>query len=177
MKITHNRLLEVLDYSKTTGDFTWRIPKKRIICGTCAGSAHGEGYIEIGIDHQRYLAHRLAWFYVTGKWPAKDVDHKNHIRNDNRWKNLRRATRSQNLQHCVKSANRSSRFIGVSYDKDRSKWCAYVSLNKNGKLRCLHVGRFSTEDAAARARDKKVRELGLTWKTLNFGRGHRALKR
>lgn len=42
------------------------------------------------------MAHVLAWAFMTGEWPNTDVDHKNNIRNDNRWENLRLATRSQN---------------------------------------------------------------------------------
>lgn len=33
---------------------------------------------------------------MTGKWPIALMDHKNRIRDDDRWKNLREARRDQN---------------------------------------------------------------------------------
>lgn len=47
----------------------------------------------------QYRSGRLAFLYMTGHWPEWDVDHKNRKRGDDRWKNLREATRSQNLRN------------------------------------------------------------------------------
>lgn len=172
-KVRHARLLQVLRYSKTSGHFTWlsRMGKNNNI-GKRAGGLR-DGYVVISIDGREYPASQLAWFYVTKKWAYDEIDHKNHIRNDNRWKNLRAATHAQNTENLTKRAGTTSRFIGVTYDSQRALWLAKVTVHG----RVVHIGRFATENAAARARDKKVRELNLIMRPLNFGRGHRALSR
>lgn len=95
-KITHDRLKEVLHYEPETGWFTWRISSAVAKPGERAGGGHGLGYRSIGLDYRKYLEHILAWFYMTGTWPTKEVDHINLDKSDNRWENLREATRSQN---------------------------------------------------------------------------------
>ena len=62
-------------------------------------TSHGKrgGYRKITIDGKVYSAARLAWFYKTGRWPDPEIDHINRIRDDNRWENLREATRADNL--------------------------------------------------------------------------------
>jgi hypothetical protein len=52
---------------------------------------------------------------------------------------------------------KSSRYYGVSWDKQHKKWQAHYALNGKKK----HVGYYQTEEEAGRARDAKVRELGL----------------
>lgn len=87
--ITHDKLIQKLNYNPDTGEFTR--PNGKI-----AGSLHKEGYHNIMIEGKKYLSHRLAWFYMTRTWPVNCIDHVNRNRTDNRWVNLREATRSQN---------------------------------------------------------------------------------
>ena len=60
-RLTHERLLEVLNYCQETGEFTWNVYKKCVKRGSLAGSINGK-YLKICIDYRVYLAHRLAWF-------------------------------------------------------------------------------------------------------------------
>lgn len=62
--------------------------------------------------------------------------------------------------------NHTSQYLGVSFDPKRQKWCAFCSISRPNK-RSINVGRFDTEEEAARARDKKTLELGLKTR-LNF---------
>ena len=52
----------------------------------------------------------------------------------------------------------SSRFWGVSWDREAKKWQAYY-YDADGKKHT--VGRFDDEEEAARARDQAVRDAGL----------------
>src|SRR5690348_8900862 len=98
--LSQAHLKELLRYDPETGKFFWLVrARRRSRIGDEAGSDHGQGYIEIGIEGRRYLAHRLAWFYMTGEWPPEMVDHKDLCRSNNRWANLRLATHGQNVQN------------------------------------------------------------------------------
>ena len=89
MKTIPDSVRDVLDYDPDTGLFAR------------AGSVpiakpSPDGYIRIGISGRRYLAHRLAWFFVHGTTP-QIIDHINHNKTDNRIANLRNVTQSCNL--------------------------------------------------------------------------------
>jgi hypothetical protein len=70
--LTSERLRELVDYDTATGVFVRRQRPGRGACsGRVAGSLNKRtGYIDIGVDGCSYLAHRLAWLYVHGEWPA-----------------------------------------------------------------------------------------------------------
>lgn len=77
------------------------------------------------------------------------VDHIHRNRLDNTRAHLRICTASENARNRGKRADASSRFIGVSYDKKRKKWLAYIRLER--KLR--QIGAYGDEIEAARAHD------------------------
>ena len=95
--LSANRLRKLLSYAPATGVFRWRVhrggPKS---VGGVAGSIHrAKGYREICIDGKLYRANRLAWLYMTGKWPKLEIGYINHNTSDTRWANLRAMTPSQ----------------------------------------------------------------------------------
>src|SRR5579864_3559439 len=95
--LTLTRLYEVLDYRPETGLFIWKINTgKRRMAGKQAGCKMVRGYHTLSIDRIQYTAHRVAWFYMTGDWPPDDIDHINGVRTDNRFCNLRLATKRDN---------------------------------------------------------------------------------
>jgi hypothetical protein len=76
------------------------------------------------------------------------VDHKNGNKLDNRKENLRSATQEQNRQAFrLKSKNVSSKYRGVCWDRNNSKWRATIC--RSGK--CHHLGFFLEEKKAAEA--------------------------
>jgi len=93
--LTASRLRKVLSYDRTTGIFRWRVSTSGIRAGTVAGCARGRKPAAIGVDKKVYRANRLAWLYITGKWPKLEISYVNGDPSDNRWVNLREATSSQ----------------------------------------------------------------------------------
>lgn len=138
--VTQQRLKELLTYDPVSGDFIWNASRGCAKAGSVAGCVDHEGYLLIRVDDRLYKAHRLAWLYMTGAWPLKEIDHRSRIPNDNRWQNLRQSTPSQNHQ------NRSRVPTGVTYDKTRRRWRARITANKKHQW----IGQFlSREDAEA----------------------------
>lgn len=114
--ITHAELLEILDYDPDTGIFVWKrsryngLPK----VGAEAGNYQADGYVRIQIKDDKFLAHRLAWFYMTGEWPKAVIDHIHG--KSNAFRNLREATARQNIWNTAGRKNGTSKWKGVSYD-------------------------------------------------------------
>jgi hypothetical protein len=146
--LTQARLRALLQYDPETGKFTRLIGVQGFAAGTEAGTFHPpSGYVYLGVDRKTYRAHRLAWFYMTGKWPVEDIDHANRDRADNRWANLREASRSQNNANGARRRDNTSGAKGVSWDAKNKRWRAYIV--SSGKQR--HLGRFADYEAAKAA--------------------------
>lgn len=112
--LTQERLKELFEYRPETGEFIRKVSRGRGKAGSVAGTSDKDGYIIIGIDRERYKAHRLAFLYMDGKIP-EEVDHKNRITWDNRWDNLRDTTSSENNKNRTTYSN--SGYLGVSWHK------------------------------------------------------------
>jgi hypothetical protein len=147
-QISFQRLKEVLDYNPETGDFTWKISTGRVSVGTKAGTRKGHGYIQIRIDSVIYLASRLAWFWMTEKWPIDEIDHVNGIRDDNRFANLREANRDQNSRNTT-SYGGITGVSGVYLEKTTGRYYAQIRVG-SGRRICL--GTYDTVEQAAAAR-------------------------
>jgi hypothetical protein len=140
-------LREVLEYNPETGIFTWKNPTATCVkVGDIAGWIDFHGYHSIRLNKKIYRSHRLAWLYVYGKFPEKSIDHINGIRTDNRIKNLREATVSENAQNQRKSmSNNKTGYLGVSKITNKNKWCAFIKVNGKNK----NLGTFETPELAA----------------------------
>jgi len=164
--LTQDTLRELLEYCPDTGLFTWRYRDRRWFnsdrhhnawnarfFGRSAGSLNPSGYIYIHVFMRSYKAHRLAFLYMTGEFPPHDTDHINHNKADNRWVNIRAATRSENCQNKDIQANNTSGTIGVSWHKLKDKWESNIKLHG----RVFYLGTFNKKKDAITAR--KVAEI------------------
>lgn len=145
--LTQDRLKQLLVYDQNTGIFR----RKRTLGGCIKNSIAGyisHGYVRISIDGKRYSGHRLAWLYMTGRWP-KLIDHINRKRSDNRFLNLRETTKSQNALNHGKP--------GVTWHKIKKRWQAQIKLN----YKHIHIGTFKDREAAIKARQEFITQNGL----------------
>lgn len=156
-KPTHERALQLLNYSPETGLITWRCNRGRQAkAGQVAGNVRKkDGYIQIKIDGRLCLAHVLAVFISDGVWPSCDVDHRNGIRADNRRSNLRHATHAQNVQNQGKRSDNKSGLKGVSWSRLHKQWRAQIQ--RHGKRH--NIGLFRTPIEAHAAYELKAVEL------------------
>jgi hypothetical protein len=129
---------------------------RRWKAGTISGGISRKlGYWEISVDGARYFGHRLAWFYMTGEWPAITVDHENTIRSDNKWSNLRLATKAEQMMNTKLYDNNNSGAKGIYWDEKNQKWCCEIKANSQK----YWLGRFDDFEDAKAAVEKKRTEL------------------
>jgi hypothetical protein len=169
--ISAERLRDLFDYDPETGIF---VQKARVgsdgrkLKERIAGSIYGNGYIYISVGGIKYLAARLAWLYMTCEWPQHEVDHKNNVRTDNRFDNLRDATELGNSANRGPNKNNRSGFKGVFRHRTSGRWTAQISIN--GKH--THLGMWDSPQDAARAYDaaslSHFGEFGKTNKSLGL---------
>jgi len=183
MHIDHATLTELLDYNAETGIFTWK-PRdsrdKRWFKKEWHGRAWNTRYagqpvrvidryrvcpdgtralirLEMEVLGRKYITHRLAWFWVHGRWPKKTIAHKNGNPADNRLANLREATQAQQTQNRrVQPRNPTGRKGVFYYPGCRTR--PYVAkVGHNGRQ--ITVGWFADPDEAHAAYLAKAKEL------------------
>ena len=149
------------------GKLFWiKIPKnyRKDCLGKRFGGKHNKGYHHGTIKNKKYLEHRLVWLYHHGEWPKDQLDHINGIRDDNRIENLRECNNSENQCNRKSARDSSSRYKGVSWYPNYGKWLANFAVGGKKKF----IGYYDCEIEAAKAYDKKVKELHGEYGRLNF---------
>lgn len=136
-----------LSYDKETGLFTWiNPPSKRVKQGDIAGCIRN-GYVGININGERYQAHRLAIAFVDGSLSGYvEIDHDDMIRSNNRYSNLKKGTRTENMHNLGVRINNKTGYRGIHFHK--GKYDASITVNSKK----IHVGRFDGFDLALSAR-------------------------
>jgi hypothetical protein len=142
--ITAERLREVFRYYPETGRWEWLVN-----IGTRARKGNEPGWIDDGrrrirVDGHSYLSSRLAVLWMTGMWPVNEIDHEDTNKLNDRWMNLREATRLQNAKNYRKPANNTSGLKGASWVTRDKKWRSQISVD--GKK--IHLGDFDCPAAA-----------------------------
>lgn len=160
-------LRELFCYDPSTGALTWRereprhflnVSHPKAVCGkwnrryagtSALATPDRHGYLRGNFRGRTVLRHRVVMALITGAWPANDVDHVNGDRSDNREVNLRAVTRAENSRNAAKPARNTSGRVGVSYDRQRGKWAAFITVN----YRKLSLGRYADRADAVAARE------------------------
>jgi hypothetical protein len=147
---------ELFIYEPDTGLLRWRVRvHQRGPVGSVAGTLTKNGYTRLMYKQSSYLAHCVIWAIQTGSWPEQQIDHRNRVRTDNRWDNLRAATRSQNARNCRISGHNTSGVKGVHFVRSEGKWQASARIG--GKVH--YFGQHKTLEEAATARRNGVQGI------------------
>lgn len=141
-KINQSELKRLLHYDPISGQFTCLVRRGTAHVGKVAGSVDGQGYINISIYGVMYCAHRLAWLYMTGEWPEHDVDHKDLVKSNNKWINLREASDTQNEANKPLRSDNTTGYKGVY--RSGNRFVAQIKVR--GKQRTL--GYYASPEAA-----------------------------
>lgn len=152
--LSQAQLKELLHYCPDTGVFTHIKARSGIKTGAVAGCKRADGYVTVSVLGRPYRAHRLAWLYINGEFPGNDIDHINRVRSDNRFCNLRLATRAENLQNLSHRKDNRSGVVGVSWCNQKQKWLAQIWASR----KCINLGFFSQKtdaESARKAAEKK----------------------
>jgi hypothetical protein len=152
--ITAEFLRSILTYDPETGEWHWIDTKfkKHVDKPVCGGAKKQP---QIRINGRNYLASRLAFLYMTGNWPAELIDHIDLNPTNNRWSNLREATKAKNAYNTRLPAHNTSGHKGVSWIPAKKLWCAYIKVNNKRK----YLGKYKVKEDAVRA----YRDAALTY--------------
>ena len=148
-------LKETLSYDQETGLFTRLkrtsncIKENEVACRLNSFN----NYRQVSFLGKTYQAHRLAWFYIYGVWPSGQIDHINRNKSDNRLKNLRDCSISENKQNSNVYKCNQTGFKGVF--KKRNRYEAGIKVN--GKR--IYLGRFISAELAYEAYVSAARKL------------------
>lgn len=150
-------IAEYLQYQPDTGEVIWRkSPANHVEAGDIAGTVGRGGYIGIIFKGKRLAAHRVAFFLMKGFWP-ETVDHINGNPKDNRWRNLRSVSHSENHRNRKMQTNNTSGVAGVSWRKQSKHWQAKITIL--GKQ--IFLGQYKEKADAIRARKEAEQKYGF----------------
>lgn len=152
--LSHAVVVSLIDYDPETGAFSWRV-KRNQVDGEAGSINPQTGYRIIKVCGRKVMAHRLAWFWMTGEWPADRLDHRDGDKANNRFSNLRQASDRQNKAN---EKTRSDNAIGVKGVRKLPNCSRYQARIWDGHKHC-HLGVFDTIDAAKRAYDAAAHKL------------------
>jgi hypothetical protein len=167
--LTFERVNELFSYDPDTGALTRKKNHWKAKKGDMVGS-NNDGYLVVSIDDVVHRCHRVAWLLHTGSLPKNEIDHINGIRSDNRFENLRDATRSENAKNTKIHKTSTTGIKGVTWDKPSKKWRSMICCDNK-----LHyLGLFERVEDAMKCYEKAAIEMHGEFANLD---SHRAAYR
>lgn len=152
LELRYEEVARLFTYDRETGVLYWGIRNRNTIRRNyVAGSSKGtkDGHRRVGIKGKIYQEHRLIMMLCFGHIPENaEIDHINHVRDDNRLCNLRFVTRSENQRNQSVSSKSTTGVTGVYFSKSRNKFIAQIKVNRQ----VHYLGCYNTLEEAAAAR-------------------------
>lgn len=161
-------LQECVEYFPDTGKLVWKhrigenhwnslFAGKEAFC-----TDHGDAYLCGTFQGKQYLAHRVAWAVHTGNLPKVDVDRRDGNGRNNKFLNLREATKSLNSHNKAAPRKKSTLPTGVSLNRSGGGKPYRAQVGYGGRGKSISLGYFNTPEEASQAYLTKVRELGYS---------------
>jgi hypothetical protein len=150
-----------VEYDPDTG--VWNDTIRRTNIGSIQNKEYGGNalyrYRAVYFDGKQRRSGRLAWFFMTGKWPPPylEVDHINGDALDDRWENLRLGTRQQQTMN-TRGWSKSG-YKGVAFHKASGRWRAHITIDGTQKS----LGYYDTPEEAYAAYCKGAKEHFGEW--------------
>lgn len=123
-------------------------------------STNNAGYKQVTIEGKSLRCHRavaLAWIGIPED-PNSVVNHKNPNKKNNHVDNLEWVSNRENVSAGFLLKNKSSKYIGVCWNKNRSKWVAGAKVDGKKKFLGYHL----TEELARQAYLNFISGEGIT---------------
>jgi len=98
---------------------------------------------------------------MTGEWPATTIDHKDRVRSNNRWSNLRLATKQQQQENRSRARNNTSGVTGVTrvrYGKSFRWRAQFERKQPDGSRKTFYLGFFDDFELAEFVRSEAERK-------------------
>ena len=152
--LSANRLRKLLKYASATGVFRWRVHRRgpKNVNGVAGSIRRPKGSRQIRIDGKLYQANRLAWLYMTGKWPKLEIGYINHKTSDTRWANLRAMTHSQ---RGASSRRRNKLGVRGIWITKSGRYVAQIKVAGKRK----YLGLFDTKEKASVAYTREAKNV------------------
>lgn len=160
--LTFERANELFKYEPETGMLIRKVTtgNNRFHAGTAAGCSSPDGYLRVRIDKVLYQVHRVCYLLAYGSLPdGMQVDHVNHVRDDNRLCNIRLVDNTTNSRNASIGKNNTTGVCGVWVDKRgvKKRYCAEIKVNRIKKF----LGSYDTLEEAAAARGEAELKYGF----------------
>ena len=165
--LEYREALKLFRYDYETGVLYWRWRVNSRVPKTLEAGTQRKlsGYLEVQVHGRLYLVHRVVMLMCYGFYgEGLEVDHINHVRNDNRLVNLRFVTHGENMRNKSVSSKSTTGVTGVDFSKAHKKYRARIRVD--GEL--IHLGYFDTLEEAAEARRQADRKYKIN---NNHGKG------
>lgn len=143
-------LRRILRYEPETGYLFWRERRNGVNIHKPAGNVNQKGRAVIKIDGKTYQQSIVIWFYMTEYWPSLEIEHQNKQKTDNRWNNLREATRSENMANSPVQARSRTGLKGVTIHSQSGKFVANIRVN----YKLIYLGIYETKEEAGAAYER-----------------------
>lgn len=153
--ITAKLVRKSFSYNPKEGILRWATHRRGVQFGRRAGYLNkGSGHYSVSVLGHDFYVHVVVWLWVTGRWPNKLVDHRDGDKTNDKWSNLRLATKSQNAMNSKLRSDNRTGVKGV-FEQRNGKFTAYIDSNRR-RVYLGHAFKSLADAAQARKEAEKL---------------------